>query len=59
MTGRSAGMVALAMAMAALGYETRLEKLASLGIKPFVLALCLFVMLMIGGFFAVGLLSPV
>ncbi len=53
------GQIALAMAMAALGYETRLEKLASLGIKPFVLALCLFVMLLIGGFFAVGLLSPI
>lgn len=43
------GQVALAMAMAALGYETRLEKLAALGLRPFILALCLFLMLSGGG----------
>lgn len=37
-----AGQIALAMAMAALGYETRIDKLRSLGFKPFLLALVLF-----------------
>lgn len=48
-----AGQVALSMAMAALGYETRLEKLAALGIRPFILALLLFGMLVLGGLLAV------
>lgn len=48
------GQIALAMAMAALGFETRLEKLRVLGIKPFLLALTLFVLLLIGG----GLITP-
>jgi uncharacterized membrane protein YadS len=48
-----AGQVALTMAMSALGYETRLDKLAALGIKPFALALCLFVLLTTGGLVAV------
>ncbi|MCW3150528.1 putative sulfate exporter family transporter [Stutzerimonas stutzeri] len=52
-----AGQVALAMAMAALGYETRLEKMAALGIRPFVLALCLFALLTGGGLLSVGLLA--
>lgn len=39
------GQIALAMAMAALGYETRIDKLRSLGFKPFLLALILFVVL--------------
>ncbi|WP_028241663.1 YeiH family protein [Stutzerimonas azotifigens] len=52
-----AGQVALTMAMAALGYETRLEKLAALGLKPFGLALCLFVLLAGGGLLSVGLLA--
>ncbi len=43
------GQIALTMAMAALGFETRLEKLKALGIKPFVLALTLFAMLLGGG----------
>jgi uncharacterized integral membrane protein (TIGR00698 family) len=47
------GQIALTMAMAALGYETRMEKLRALGVKPFVLALCLFVMLMGGGLLTV------
>lgn len=45
-----AGEFALAMAMAALGFETRLEKLRALGVRPFLLALCLFCMLLVGGF---------
>ncbi|MGM0986421.1 MAG: putative sulfate exporter family transporter [Pseudomonadota bacterium] len=51
-----AGQVALTMAMAALGYETRLEKLRSLGLRPFILALTLLVMLLTGGFLASRLL---
>ena len=43
------GQVSLAMAMAALGFETRLEKLKALGVRPFLLALCLFVLLLGGG----------
>ncbi|MCK7548925.1 YeiH family protein [Marinobacter koreensis] len=43
------GQVALAMAMGALGYETRLEKLQSLGLKPMLLALILFALLLTGG----------
>ena len=43
------GQIALTMAMAALGYETRLEKLRALGVKPLVLALVLFVLLIVGG----------
>ncbi|HIZ50057.1 MAG TPA: YeiH family protein [Candidatus Pseudomonas excrementavium] len=43
------GQVALTMAMAALGYETRIEKLRSLGIRPLILALVLFVLLVTGG----------
>ncbi|MBY6033205.1 YeiH family protein [Marinobacter daepoensis] len=44
-----AGQVAMTMAMAALGYQTRIEALRSLGMKPFVLALCLFMALVVGG----------
>jgi len=54
-----AGQVALTMAMAALGYETRLEKLAALGIKPFALALCLFVLLTGGGLASVSVLARI
>ncbi|HTN34257.1 MAG TPA: YeiH family protein [Marinobacter sp.] len=43
------GQITLAMAMAALGYETRLDKLRSLGVKPLFLALILFCMLIGGG----------
>lgn len=49
-----AGQLAMTMAMAALGYQTRLEALRSLGVKPFVLALCLFAMLLVGG----GIVTP-
>lgn len=52
-----AGQVALTMAIAALGYETRLDKLAALGIKPFALALCLFVLLTGGGLLSVSVLT--
>ncbi|MDR5901909.1 YeiH family protein [Halomonas icarae] len=51
-----AGQLALTMAMAALGYETRVEKLKALGIKPFILALTLFVLLLGGGLLASTLL---
>jgi len=46
------GQLALTMAMAALGYETRLEKLQALGIQPFILALLLFALLLGGGLLA-------
>ncbi|PAU77153.1 YeiH family protein [Halomonas salipaludis] len=51
-----AGQVALAMAMAALGFETRLEKLKALGIRPFILGMILFAMLIVGGGLASQLL---
>ncbi|WP_136248297.1 YeiH family protein [Halomonas borealis] len=51
-----AGQLALTMAMAALGYETRLEKLKALGIKPFILALTLFALLIVGGALASSLM---
>ena len=50
------GQIALAMAMAALGYETRLEKLRALGLKPFLLALILFGLLLGGGLLVTPLL---
>ncbi|MCB1809602.1 MAG: YeiH family putative sulfate export transporter, partial [Candidatus Competibacteraceae bacterium] len=50
------GQIALAMAMAALGYETRLEKLRALGLKPFLLALILFCLLLGGGLLVTPLL---
>ncbi|MDO6824248.1 YeiH family protein [Marinobacter sp. 1_MG-2023] len=50
------GQVALAMAMAALGYETRIDKLRSLGFKPFLLALILFVVLIVEGMLLTPLL---
>ena len=43
------GHVAMTMAMAALGYQTRIEALRHLGLKPFILALCLFGALLAGG----------
>jgi uncharacterized integral membrane protein (TIGR00698 family) len=50
------GQITLAMAMAALGYETRLDKLRSLGVKPLFLALILFCMLIGGGLLLTPLL---
>ncbi|MDI5885202.1 YeiH family protein [Cobetia amphilecti] len=44
------GSVALTMAMAGLGVETRIDRLRSLGMKPFLLALILFTLLIVGGF---------
>ena len=49
------GQIALTMAMAALGINTRISRLKALGIKPFLLALILFVLLVVGG----GLASAV
>ncbi|MBB3139237.1 YeiH family protein [Halomonas organivorans] len=43
------GQLSLTMAMAALGFETRLEKLRALGLRPFLLALILFGLLVGGG----------
>ncbi|GEK71952.1 YeiH family protein [Halomonas halophila] len=43
------GQLALTMAMAALGFETRLSRLRALGPKPFLLALILFALLVGGG----------
>tara|TARA_B100000700_G_scaffold45221_1_gene47237 strand:- start:30613 stop:31656 length:1044 start_codon:yes stop_codon:yes gene_type:complete len=43
------GQLALTMAMGALGLNTRLASLKALGVKPLVLALCLFTLLMLGG----------
>ncbi|WP_300492956.1 YeiH family protein [Marinobacter sp.] len=43
------GQIAMTMAMAALGYQTRIEALRHLGLKPFILASCLFVGLLVGG----------
>ncbi len=51
-----AGQVALTMAMAALGFDTRFEKLKALGIRPFILGLILFVLLLVGGGLASHLL---
>ncbi|UFH51100.1 YeiH family protein [Pseudomonas sp. KNUC1026] len=51
-----AGQWALALAMAALGYQTRLGLLKALGWRPFALALMLFVMLALGGLLVVRLL---
>ena len=51
-----AGQIALTMAMAALGINTRMSRLKALGVKPFLLALILFVLLMVGGGMASALL---
>ncbi|MDQ6953079.1 MAG: YeiH family protein [Mariprofundaceae bacterium] len=46
----------LTMAMTALGMETSLDKLKGVGIKPFILAMILFIWLMVGGYITVSLL---
>jgi len=46
----------LTMAMTALGMETNIDKLKGVGIKPFILAMVLFVWLLVGGFTVVSLL---
>lgn len=50
------GQLALTMAMAALGFNTRLSTLRALGLRPFILALILFIMLLSGGWLASTLL---
>jgi len=47
----------LTMAMTALGMETSLDKLKGVGIKPFILAIVLFIWLMAGGYTMVFLLA--
>ena len=47
----------LAMAMAALGMETRLAKLRALGLRPLLLAAALFVWLSVGGYALVRLIG--
>lgn len=49
----------LTMAMAALGAETSFDKFKKAGAKPFVLAACLFVWLMVGGWLMARYLVPV
>ncbi|MCF7200843.1 YeiH family protein [Pseudomonas oligotrophica] len=51
-----AGQLGMTMAMAALGYETRLARLAELGLRPFLLALGLFGLLSGGGLLTVSAL---
>lgn len=48
----------LTMAMAALGAETSIDKFKKAGAKPFVLALCLDVWLILGGFILAKYLAP-
>lgn len=48
----------LTMAMAALGAETSFDKFKKAGAKPFVLAACLFIWLMAGGYLMVKYLVP-
>ncbi|MPM78706.1 hypothetical protein SDC9_125717 [bioreactor metagenome] len=47
----------LTMAMTALGIETHLRKFKEAGVKPFLLALILFLWLMVGGYFMVKYIS--
>lgn len=54
--GRHLAVILLAIAMAALGLNTRLSTWRNLGMKPFLLALILFIILFFGGFFAVKIL---
>lgn len=49
----------LTMAMAALGAETSFDKFKKAGAKPFILAFCLFIWLMGGGYFLAKYLVPV
>lgn len=48
----------LTMAMCALGAETSIEKFKKAGAKPFVLAFCLFIWLMCGGYMMARFLVP-
>lgn len=49
----------LTMAMAALGAETSFDKFKKAGAKPFILATCLFVWLMTGGYLLAKYLVPI
>lgn len=49
----------LTMAMAALGAETSIDKFKKAGAKPFILALCLYVWLIAGGYVMVRYLAPI
>ena len=49
----------LTMAMAALGAETSFDKFKKAGAKPFILAFCLFIWLMGGGYLLAKYLVPV
>lgn len=49
----------LTMAMCALGAETSFDKFKKAGAKPFILAACLFVWLMVGGYLMARYLVPV
>lgn len=48
----------LTMAMTALGAETSIDKFKKAGAKPFVLAFCLFIWLMSGGYLMTRFLAP-
>lgn len=48
----------LTMAMTALGAETSIDKFKKAGAKPFVLAFCLFIWLMSGGYLMARFLAP-
>ena len=47
------------MAMAALGAETSIDKFKKAGAKPFVLAFCLYIWLIAGGYLLAKYLAPV
>ncbi len=49
----------LTMAMAALGAETSIDKFKKAGAKPFILAFCLYVWLLSGGYLLAKYLAPV
>lgn len=50
---RQADLFLLTLSMAALGIETNFSKIKTMGLKPFYLAFCLCVLLMLGGLFGV------
>lgn len=49
----------LTMAMAALGAETSIDKFKKAGAKPFILAFCLYVWLIFGGYLLAKYLAPI
>lgn len=46
------------MAMAALGAETSIDKFKKAGAKPFILAFCLYIWLIFGGYALTKYLAP-